>query len=72
MFILKFIPFIFDLYNLHKISLEVLSTNTRAISLYENLGFIKDGVKREEVYKNGKWIDSIIMSILKSEYEFSN
>jgi RimJ/RimL family protein N-acetyltransferase len=64
----KFIPYIFTIYNLHKISLEVLSTNTRAINLYNKLGFIKEGIKREEIYKNNKWVDSIIMSILKSEY----
>jgi len=65
----KFIPFLFNEYNLNKISLEVLSTNHVAISLYEKIGFKTDGVKREEVYKKGKWIDSIIMSILKKEYE---
>jgi len=66
---LAFIPFIFKKYDLHKISLEVLSTNTRAISLYEKLGFVKEGVKREEVIKNGKYIDSIIYSLLKSEFK---
>ena len=64
----KFIPYLFKEYELHKISLEVLSTNDRAINLYTKLGFIKEGIKREEVLKNGKWVDSIIMSILKSQY----
>lgn len=68
----KFIPFLFKEYNLHKISLEVLSSNTRAINLYESVGFNKDGIKRQEVYKNGGWVDSIIMSILKQEYENRN
>jgi len=47
----------------------VLETNQRAINLYNKLGFIKEGVKREEVLKNNKWINSIVMSILKSEYK---
>jgi RimJ/RimL family protein N-acetyltransferase len=64
----KFIPYAFTIYNLNKISLEVLGTNERAINLYNKLGFVKEGVKREEVLKNGIWVDSIIMSILKSEY----
>lgn len=66
-----FIPFLFTEYNLNKISLEVLSTNQRAINLYNKLGFVKEGVKREEILKNNKWIDSIIMSILKSEYSIN-
>jgi RimJ/RimL family protein N-acetyltransferase len=64
----KFIPFVFQKYNLNKISLEVLETNKVAISLYEKLGFMHEGTKRQEVYKKDKYIDSIIMSILKKEY----
>jgi diamine N-acetyltransferase len=63
-----FIPFIFNLYNLNKISLEVLSTNERAINLYNKLGFKYEGIKRQEVLKEDKFVDSIIMSILKEEY----
>lgn len=65
---IKFIPFLFKRYNLNKISLEVLSTNTRAYNLYNKLGFKQEGIKRQEVYKNGIYIDSIIMSILKDEF----
>lgn len=61
----KFIPLLFGFYGLHKISLEVLETNAVAIGLYEKLGFVREGVKRHEVYKNGRWINSIIMSIIK-------
>jgi len=64
-----FIPKVFKELGLHKISLEVLSTNERAIYLYKKLGFVVEGVKREEVLKNKVWVDSIIMSILRSEYE---
>jgi RimJ/RimL family protein N-acetyltransferase len=66
-----FIPYLFKHYDLHKITLEVLSTNIVAKNLYEKLGFIYEGKKREEIYKKGKWIDSIIMSILRSEYNQS-
>ena len=63
-----FIPFLFQEYKLNKISLEVLSTNERAISLYNKLGFKQEGIKRQEILKEDKFIDSIIMSILKKEY----
>lgn len=64
----KFIPHLFTMYGLNKISLEVLETNQRAINLYNKLGFVNEGVKREEVIKNGKWVNSIMMSILKKEF----
>jgi RimJ/RimL family protein N-acetyltransferase len=65
----KFIPFIFETYNLNKITLEVLSSNSVAINLYKKLGFVQEGTKRKEIYKNGVYIDSEIMSMLRDEYE---
>lgn len=62
-----FIPYVFNYYELNKISLEVLSTNEVAYNLYKKLGFIDEGVKRQEVLKNGIYVDSIIMSMLRSE-----
>ena len=46
----------------------MLSTNSRAYNLYKKLGFIQEGIKRQEVFKQDQFIDSIIMSILKTEY----
>jgi len=64
----KFIPFIFKTYDLNKITLEVLSNNSVAKNLYKKLGFKSEGIKRQEIYKNGIYIDSEIMSMLKEEF----
>ena len=56
-------------HGMNKVSLEVLALNEKAIALYEKLGFIYEGTKREEVLRSGKYIDSIIMSILRSEFQ---
>lgn len=64
----KFIDYLFNKYNLNKISLEVLSTNIRAYNLYKKLGFVQEGIKRQEVLKQHQFVDSIIMSLLKTEY----
>lgn len=53
---------------LNKISLEVLSSNTRAYELYKRLGFFIEGRKRQEVWRDGSWHDSIIMSITRKEF----
>lgn len=65
----RFVPYLIDKYNLHKVTLEVLATNVRAYNLYTKLGFVHEGTKRQEAYKNGKYIDSIVMSILRSEVQ---
>ena len=54
--------------NLHRIHLTVKPDNLRAQKLYENMGFKKEGVLRESVYKNGAYVDMICMAVLKSEY----
>lgn len=53
---------------LNKIALEVLSNNERAYSLYKKLGFSVEGTKRQEVWRNGFWVDSIVMSITRIEF----
>lgn len=54
--------------NLHRISLSVLNDNLRAIRLYEKVGFCKEGIRRESLYKNGEFVDLMEYAILKSEF----
>jgi diamine N-acetyltransferase len=54
--------------NLHRIYLYVLTRNARAVSMYEKTGFSKEGLLREAVYKNGKFEDMILMSILQRDF----
>ena len=65
---MEFMPFLFNEYNLNKITLEVLSTNKPAFNLYKKIGFVVDDIKKDDVLKNGEWVDSIIMSIKKDEF----
>ena len=54
--------------HLHRISLEVLASNERALRLYRNVGFREEGRKRDAQYKNGQYHDVICMGVLHSEY----
>ena len=53
--------------NLHSITLSVFSFNP-AFKLYERLGFKVDGRRRDAIWFDGKWHDTIIMSILEDEW----
>ena len=58
----------FERLGLHRIQLEVLAGNTRAISCYLACGFRQEGVRREaELYPDG-WKDFILMGQLRSEH----
>lgn len=59
----------FEDLNLNSIYLNVYVTNPRAIKAYEAAGFVKEGVLREAAFKNGHYIDVILMSILHSEWK---
>ena len=63
-----FIKFLFEDCGMNKVSLEVLSYNVRARKLYEKLGFVLEGIKRQEVWRDGRYLDSFMFSMLKSEF----
>ncbi len=54
--------------NLRRIELGVLETNLPAIRLYEKTGFVKEGIKRQSNYKNGKYVNMIMMGLLRDEF----
>ncbi|MDR1329131.1 MAG: GNAT family N-acetyltransferase [Oscillospiraceae bacterium] len=58
----------FNTLNLHNIMLTVQSDNARAIRCYEKIGFREYGHRRESVFKNGGYVDSMYMDILENEY----
>lgn len=64
------LDFAFNGMGLHRIGLEVLSSNKNAINLYKKIGFILEGTKKESYFLNGKFIDIEMMSILKTQIRF--
>lgn len=59
----------FDSLNLNRIALDVYDSNRRAIRAYEKAGFIREGIKRQGMFKDGRYIDIIMMSVLRSEWK---
>jgi RimJ/RimL family protein N-acetyltransferase len=59
----------FEQLGLHRISLQVYAFNPRARHVYEKIGFIAEGVLREELRYRDQWIDATMMSILAHEWK---
>jgi RimJ/RimL family protein N-acetyltransferase len=57
----------FDELNLNRIELSVLASNERAIRLYEGLGFMREGVKRQAQFRAGAYLDVVLMATLRAE-----
>ena len=58
------IGFCRDHLNLTRLSLAVHSDNAAAIALYENLGFVTEGVQRSAQFIAGRWIDLRLMALV--------
>lgn len=54
--------------NLNRIYLDVGSFNQRAIKVYDSIGFLTEGVLREDFYTNGSYVDVLRMAILKRDF----
>jgi RimJ/RimL family protein N-acetyltransferase len=65
---LLILKYAFQELNLHRIYLTVRNDNERALSLYRKTGFTKEGVLRKSIYKNNKFIDMVVLSILRDEF----
>jgi RimJ/RimL family protein N-acetyltransferase len=59
----------FEQFNLNRIHLQVMGFNTRAIHLYEKLGFQHEVREREVYAHDGQYFDKVSMGILRSEWE---
>lgn len=62
------LDFGFGQLRLERMWLEVYDFNERAIRSYEKCGFVLEGTQRRAIYKQGKFIDVQLMSILRDEW----
>jgi len=61
------IPFLFEELQLNRLSLITLETNHPAISLYEKLGFMKEGTLRQAFYRETGYVNGLVYSKLRIE-----
>ncbi|HJQ14466.1 MAG TPA: GNAT family protein [Anaerolineales bacterium] len=52
-----------------RLELNVFSFNQSAIHVYKRLGFVEEGIRRSSVVVGYERWDSVIMSVLRSEYK---
>ncbi len=53
---------------LHRVELDVYDFNTRARHIYEKLGFVLEGTKRQALRFDDEWVDCHVMGLLASEW----
>lgn len=60
------LDYAFNVLNLYKLYLVVDSENSKAIHIYEKIGFEQEGVLRHEFFINGSYRDAVRMCIFSS------
>ncbi|MGW0147122.1 GNAT family N-acetyltransferase [Streptomyces sp. NPDC004822] len=58
----------FEQLGLHRIQLEAYGHNARALRVYEKAGFVREGVRREADFRDGRWLDWVLMAVLEQEW----
>lgn len=66
--IIQTLNFAFKSLGLNRIFLFVQANNEPAIKLYENVGFKKEGVLRNSMFKNGYFYDEWVMGLLNTDF----
>jgi RimJ/RimL family protein N-acetyltransferase len=59
----------FDRLNLHRIYLGFTQSNKAAGRVYEKAGYEEEGILRDDIFRNGRYYDSVRMGILRARYE---
>jgi RimJ/RimL family protein N-acetyltransferase len=59
---------IFDL-DFHRLELECYGFNERAIIHAERSGFVREGVKRKAYHRHGEWVDGVLFSLIREDFE---
>lgn len=58
----------FDRWDLHQVELWTLADNNRALKMYRRCGFVEEGRLRDRSFKDGQWVDRVVMSVNRNEF----
>ena len=63
----RMIRYGFEALNLRKVYMSAFADNERTIHLYESIGFKKEGVSREHIFRDGVYEDLVWLSLFREE-----
>jgi RimJ/RimL family protein N-acetyltransferase len=58
----------FDRFDLHQVELWTLAPNDRVIRVYERCGFQREATLRDRSFKDGTFVDRVVMSVTREEF----
>lgn len=70
--IVTLLRFAFGVMNLHRVWLTTGEDNPRASACYRRCGFREEGRLRQDRYLGGRYWDTIVMGVLREEFEVAH
>lgn len=64
-----FLDWAFRIQNYQRIWLDTAADNERAIRAYKAVGFVEEGRQRGQFYVDGRYVDAVLMGMLRAEWE---
>jgi RimJ/RimL family protein N-acetyltransferase len=55
--------------NLNRVALQVLAHHERGRQLYHRVGFVEEGVLRQQLFREGQYHDLVAMALLRDDWE---
>jgi RimJ/RimL family protein N-acetyltransferase len=65
------LDYAFRVRNFRRVWLEVHAANERAIRAYTACGFVEEGRMREHIWLAGRYVDNVIMGVMRGEWKAS-
>lgn len=62
------VRFAFEELGMNRLNTTILNYNEASLKLHAKCGFIQEGIKKQSVYKGGRFHDEILVAILRSDY----
>jgi RimJ/RimL family protein N-acetyltransferase len=66
--VMALLGFAFDRWDLHQVQLWTLGDNDRALGVYKRCGFVGEARLRDRSWKDGRWVDHVVMSVTREEF----
>jgi RimJ/RimL family protein N-acetyltransferase len=66
--VMTLLGYAFDRWDLHRVELWALADNDRALAVYRRCGFAEDATLPERSWKDGRWVDRVVMSVARDRF----
>jgi RimJ/RimL family protein N-acetyltransferase len=66
--VMTLLGYAFQRWDLWMVELWTLADNTRAVTMYQKCGFLQECRLRQRSFKQGDWVDHVVMSVNRDEF----